>query len=87
MSIIIMVEAPGGILEIDISPETCLAIGGFLANRQIITPSGEDATILGVAPAQLGNPELVMWYQKKDGNVCWQRGLLSNLGFKPMRQK
>ncbi|MFH1346791.1 MAG: hypothetical protein ABIH10_00895 [Spirochaetota bacterium] len=83
MSITTMVETPEGILEMDVSLENCLAIGGFLANQQLVTPFGENITTLGVAPARLGESGLVMWYQKSSGEVCWRRGRLDELGFEP----
>ncbi len=84
MNIILEVRTLTGRLRVNKSNEVCAPFG-FLHGDKVITPFGQKATIMGVAPAPQGSRfagQNVLWYQKEDGfTYYFGAGNLKELGF------
>ncbi len=72
-----------GKIVVNVSDEVCIKFG-FLHGNIVITPFGQEATIMGVAPAPRGSKAVgqdVMWFAIKGTTYYHGLGNLKDLGF------
>lgn len=65
------VVGPDSAMMVDISDEACMRFSGFRHGTRIIDPDGDEGTIMGVAPAEDSEAE-VLWYRlEKNGDLVY----------------
>jgi hypothetical protein len=61
------------IFKVDISETACMQCGGFKHGDRILCPTGDKATVMGVASMNAGKKygKKVLWFNLDDGGICY----------------